>query len=383
MKVASVTQCYPTAGRPVRGLPILRRLSALANRVELRGVFLQPCVPGLRRPEPPLREYAPGWARYWTMPYVPGPLRWAHPWFVARAARRALGALQEEFHFDVIDAHFVWPDGVGAFLAGEQLGKPVAITLRGTLVSRQKNPLMRGQIRRALRGARVVIAVSQSLAELARRVAGEDLRVHVVANGIDTKQFYPMDRADARRLVGEPTNCPIAVCVGSTEPGKGFGDLVAIWPEVMRRCGGARLVLVGPDGKRRGARLAERIEGSSLAGAVGLVGWQSPRNVNLYLNAADLFVLHSRSEGWCNAIAEALATGTPVVASDVGGNREQIGPNGCGLLVPYGDRGALIEAVAEGLARAWDRGRIAAVGRARSWEAVAERLEAILREAVG
>jgi glycosyltransferase involved in cell wall biosynthesis len=89
------------------------------------------------------------------------------------------------------------------------------------------------------------------------------------------------------------------------------------------------------------------------------------------LNAADLFVLASRSEGWCNAIVEALACGCPVVATDVGGNREIVTDPALGRLVPFGDRDALAGTVCEALTKEWDRAAIAEVGGRRDWQQVA------------
>ena len=94
-------------------------------------------------------------------------------------------------------------------------------------------------------------------------------------------------------------------------------------------------------------------------------------------NAADLVASTSRSEGWCNAIAESLAVGTPVVATDVGGNPEQIRSPDLGILVPDGDGPALAQAVAQALDRNWNRSLIAGIGSQRTWEHAAREVEAV------
>lgn len=101
------------------------------------------------------------------------------------------------------------------------------------------------------------------------------------------------------------------------------------------------------------------------------------------LNGADLFVLASRSEGWCNAIVESSACGCPVVATDVGGNREIVNDAGLGRLVPFGDRAALCEAVCGALAAEWDRRRIAEIGGRRDWQQVARECVDVFQSVLG
>ena len=143
--------------------------------------------------------------------------------------------------------------------------------------------------------------------------------------------------------------------------------------------GDVRLVLVGGDAGEPGyaRRLRSRIDAINAKEARGgspaivLRGAQPPETIARLLNEADLFLLASRSEGWCNAIAESLACGCPVVATDVGGNREIVRDDSLGRLVPLGDNDALEGAICEALAGTWDRDRIARVGGGRDWEQVA------------
>lgn len=89
------------------------------------------------------------------------------------------------------------------------------------------------------------------------------------------------------------------------------------------------------------------------------------------LNAADCFALASESEGWCNAIAESLACGCPVVATDVGGNREIVNDPSLGTLTVLNDPTALADGIVDALSREWDRRHVASTGGQRSWQQVA------------
>jgi len=298
-------------------------------------------------------------------------------------------ALQREVRrlgpIDLIDAHFEYPDGVGAWLAARKLGVPVVVTLRGKLVSLAAKPLRRAQIRAMLRNADGLIAVSASLAALACRIAGRDLRVDVVPNGVDAGVFGPLDRREARARLGWEANARYVLCVGHFQWLKGFDRLVRIWPAVLAAAGDARLVLVG---SRRGEsgfhrRIQRAVAMRGMQDCISLAGPVDPVTLNLMYNAADLSVNASRSEGWCNAIAESLAAGTPVVATDVGGNREQLCSDALGVLVPDGDLPALAAAIIDGLKRGWNRPLIADHGRARGWDQVASEVAAVFERVVG
>ena len=144
------------------------------------------------------------------------------------------------------------------------------------------------------------------------------------------------------------------------------------------RAGDVRLILVGPGVGETGyeRRVDRLIRQYRLDDVVHRVGVQDAESVARHLAAADVFALATRSEGWCNAIHEALAVGTPVVTTDVGGNREQVASDQLGLVVPFGQPTALADALVWALKRTWDRSAIVEAGSRRSWDqAAAETVE--------
>jgi glycosyltransferase involved in cell wall biosynthesis len=313
------------------------------------------------------------------MLYLPGLLKSLDGRFYAAAFERGLRLAAARERPRLIDAHFVWPDGVGAYHVARRLGVPFVCTIRGKLVSQIESPAKRRQIVRMLLGADRLIAVSRSLSELANRVADRDLGAQVIPNGLDVALFHRIASegntgpfSTARAALGWAENAKYAVSVGHQQALKGFDRLVELWPEVRRRMGDVRLVLAGGEAGEPAyeRRLKSRIEAVG-EGSVHLLGRVEPEQVARMLNAADAFVLASRSEGWCNAIAEALACGCPVVATDVGGNREIVNEPALGRLVPPGDQQALTDAVCSALEDVWDRAAIAASGGRRDWQQVA------------
>ncbi|TDD59359.1 glycosyltransferase family 1 protein, partial [Actinomadura darangshiensis] len=156
----------------------------------------------------------------------------------------------------------------------------------------------------------------------------------VVRNGVDRRRFTPADgpaRLAARTRLGLPAAAPLAVCIGRLTRQKGQDVLVAAWPAVTARCPSARLAIVG-DGEDLDRLRRERVPGIRFVPAV-----QDPRD---WLSAANLVVLPSRWEGLPLTALEALATGRPLVGTDVPGITEVVGP-GLGALVPADDPAAL------------------------------------------
>lgn len=392
MAILSTTLCYPHPGAPTQGIFVQRRLQAISELMPVRVVAPVPWFPEVvgAPPEQDGRLESPPVVRP-RMFYFPGVFKSLDAQWYAQALARGLAEVEREATIDLIDAHFEWPDGVGAWRAARRLRIPFVCTLRGKLVSQIEHRSKRRQIVEMLRGADALISVSQSLADLACRVAGKSLDIRVIPNGIDAQVFHRADDgADdtavslaARRVLGWDLGAKYAVSVGHLQILKGFDRLVAMWPRVRKIVGDARLALVGgaagePAYERR---LRAQIELLDLPpGAITLADRVPPETVARMLNAADLFVLASRSEGWCNAIAEALACGCPVVATDVGGNREVMNEWGLGWLVPLDNEEAYFERVCQGLREPWDRRHIADVGGRRSWQQVARECVDVFEE---
>ncbi|MFQ5410784.1 MAG: glycosyltransferase [Phycisphaerae bacterium] len=394
MSILSTTLCFPNSAAPTQGVFIERRLRAIHERIPLRIIAPIPWFP-LFKPShkpsarPPDTPHGPR-VHHPRMFYLPGAMKQWDARFYASALSHALSELLDETPIGLIDAHFVWPDGVGAWRVATEHRLPFVCTIRGKLVSQLAGRSKRRQIAEMLRAADALIAVSRSLAKLANEVAGRDLNVHVIPNGVDPIVFHRVDQneedeqlnasalPEGMELSSHSGKTRIVISVGHLQALKGFHHLIEIWPEVRRRSGEVRLLLVGGEAAEPAYAHALRAQADTVnrntqgsTPVVSLLGRQPPNVVARLLNAADLFVLASRSEGWCNAIAESLACGCPVVATNVGGNREVIHDPRLGCLVPTDNQTALTETLCEALNRDWDRPSIASIGGRRDWQQVA------------
>jgi phenylacetate-CoA ligase len=285
----------------------------------------------------------------------------------------------------VLDAHFAYPDGYAATLLGRWLGVPVTITLRGTEPRHLRTQGIASRVRSALHGAARLFAVSSSLKQVAVGEGVPAERITVIPNGVDADRFAPVSRDEARASLGISPQAKVLVTVGGLVERKGFHRVM----DAMRALGTHfadlhYLVVGGPsvegDWSERLRRHAAEL---GLTGRVHFLGAMAPEALRTPLSAADVFVLASSNEGWANVFLEAMACGLPVVATDVGGNREVVASPELGTVVPFDDHAALVDALRDALGRAWDRERIVAYARANDWEGRVQVLEAELRRLAG
>jgi glycosyltransferase involved in cell wall biosynthesis len=379
MRVLVVSTVYPSSTAPTFGVFVEERIRRMAGHCEVVVVAPVPWFPfnrwirGRGWASTPLVERRHGITihhpRFFSVPRFGKCLDGALCFLsVLPLVRR----LRREFAFDWVDGHFVYPDGLAAALLARTFGTPVSITLRGDELRVIQFALRRPQMRFALRGARV-IAVSQSLVPVAERLGVPPAAVRVIPNGVDTECFRRSDRESARRRLGLPENRTILLAVGSLIERKGHHRVLALLPELVRRRPELLYVAVGGavPGDPHAKMLQDLVRSEGLEGHVRFVPPQPHEEIAAWLSAADLFCLATRSEGWCNALTEALACGCPVVTTRVGGNAEQMRDGEDGLLVPYWQPAEFAAAVERALEKGWDREAIARRARRRSWDQVA------------
>jgi glycosyltransferase involved in cell wall biosynthesis len=209
----------------------------------------------------------------------------------------------------------------------------------------------------------VGIGVSRAAARAwVRRTPGIGRRVTTIHNGIDPDAFRRRHSpAEARRRLGLPTAGRVVGGVGRLEEAKGFGDLLGA-AAVLRDAFPDLSVVLAGDGPFR-PHLAARARDLGLADRVRFVGFQP--DVQLALDALDVFAFPSWCETLGYALLEAMATGLPAVGAAVGGVPEVIVPGETGFLVPPRDPASLAAGLRPLLADAALRDRMGSAGRER------------------
>lgn len=287
------------------------------------------------------------------------------------AHRRAEG-----LEYDLIHGHY-WLSGVAGLALRESWSVPL-VQMFHTL-GRLKNSVARTpaevepEIRlseedRIVRLAdRVVAANVVERAHLAWYYGASTDRIAVIPCGVDTELFRPMPQVEAKRLLALPPD-PLLLYVGRLQPIKGLETLL----EAMTALdGAAQLLIVGGDQDEpengHADYLRERVSVLGLRERVSFLGAQPQERLRLFYAAADATVMPSYYESFGMVALEAMACGSPVIASRVGGLTTTVRDGVTGFLVPEGDAGALAERVSLLLE---DRGRRAQLGReAQRWAA--------------
>lgn len=391
IRVLLFSTVFPNAAQPHHGAFVRERMRGLpAGEAEVRVVAPTPWFPfasGLRpgfRPEVPAEEVQDGVRVYHPrFLSIPGVLKCLDGLFLFFWTLPLLLRLRREFPFQVIDAHFVYPEGLAAALAGLVLRVPVTITLRGMLPLLVPFRLRRPQLRFALRRAARIIAVSEPLKRDAVALGIPPERVRVIENGIDPEVFEARDRIEARRRLCLAKYGPLLVSVGTLAPRKGFHLVIEAVARCARRWPALRFAIVGGDGPEgaMGAELRQLAARLGIADAVIFAGPRESSELADWYSAADLFVLATAHEGCPNVVLEALACGTPVVATPVGNIPELIDSPRVGLLVERTVE-SISQGIARGLDRNWDREAVRARIASRTWRAVGREVAEELRQAL-
>jgi teichuronic acid biosynthesis glycosyltransferase TuaC len=324
VRIVTFTTLYPSERRPQHGIFVETRLRKLVESGAVEARVVAPC--------PWFPFTSPGFGQYAEFARTPRReerfgLRVDHPRYPLlpkigmSSAPLALFAamlpllrrqINEGQDFDLIDAHYFYPDGVAAVMLGQVLGRPVVVTARGTdlnIIPNYRVP--RRWIRWAARHAAGLVTVSSGLKRRLEALGVSPERVRVLRNGVDLDRFHPYDREAARRAVGFAR--PTLLAVGNLVMLKRHRLMV----EALTLLAGVDLAIVG-EGPERGA-----IEGLArergVAERVRLLGRLDQDRLPETYSAADLLLLVSTNEGWPNVLLESMACGTPVVVSDIDG----------------------------------------------------------------
>lgn len=392
MHILTLTSLFPNAMQPVHAVFIRNRMQNFARRHGHKWTVVAPVAwwPKLpfstvasydRLARVPLLEDLAGHAvhhpRYLVTPKVG--MSWYGRW-MSIGVRRTVEEIHRREPIDVIDGHYIYPDGTAAVDLGRDLGIPVVLSARGTDLNLYPSiPAIRPILERNLERTDHLICVCSDLKDVALELGMPANRISVVGNGVDTAVFSPGSQAEARRTLGLPMDRRIFVAVGHLTERKGFHLAIEALASLANKDALLAVVGAGPEGAALAA-LAERL---GVKDRVIMPGAVLNRDLPAWYRAGDVFVLASSREGWPNVVCEAQATGLPVVATAVWGIPEIVSEPYLGTLVKERTSPALAAAMASSLAASWDRPRIAELGQSRSWENVSDRLQPIFASVAG
>lgn len=375
MKILTFSTLYPHAARPSHGIFVETRLRHLlaSSKVEAKVVAPVPWFPSRNArfgeyavfARAPQEERRHGidvvHPRYLAVPKIGMSVA---PFLLAAGAYAAAkGLLQRGYKFDIIDAHYFYPDGVAAAMIGRRLGVPVVITARGTDVNLLPQfAIPRRLIVWAARNAAALVTVSAALKGVLTRLGVDAGKISVLRNGVDTRLFQPVDRARLRARLG--LDGAVLLMVGNLVPLKGHDLVLRALREVPNAC----LLIIG-EGREEG-NLRKLVSELRVGDHVRFLGSMPQERLAEYYGAADALVLASSREGWPNVLLEAMACGTPVVSTRVGGTPEIVAAPEAGVLANERSARGIAEALQRLLRSDVDRSLTRQYAERFSWDEV-------------
>lgn len=241
---------------------------------------------------------------------------------------------------DLIHAHWTL-SAASALMAKLIYRTPVIATVQGSDIFRVvKSRLGTYFTRGVLINCNKITALSHALADATAALGVAPEKIQIIPNGVATDNFTPLDSTERERII---------VYVGSFIERKGVRYLLTAMAEVLRSFPDYRLVLIGAGPQQN--ELEKLAAAYGISEKVVFTGFLSQDKVRDWLQRAKIFVLPSLEEGLGVVLLEALACGTPIVASNIGGIVDVVTPD-VGKLIPPADAHALAEALFELLEKA-------------------------------
>ena len=369
MRIAVVTQIFPTREQPYRGHSVYQTILRLQHWAEVKVFAPHAAYPDWLLPRNRM------WAKtdlsfkpegvatcYFDYPAVPV---FSRPLNGRFCAARLKGLLAE-YQPDVILSYWLYPDGFAAMKVGRERDVPVAVKVIGSDINAPNDWISSALGRAVLRRADVILTVTEDLRQKVLSKVPSAV-VHSIPNGCNTEIFSCANRDQARRELGIDAQAEVVLYVGRLHLAKGLRELVEACAQLGKERPKLRLILVG-DGPDAG-KIEALIQEHNFRGRTLVAPPCPSAHVATWMTASTVCTLPSYSEGCPNTVIEALSCGRPVVGTTVGGIPDLVNPS-CGVLVPPRNSSALARGLRLALESSWDSQQISAKMR-RSWEQVA------------
>lgn len=396
MVILLFTNLFPNSRDPNYGIFVYRRARQLRESLAHAVSVVAPVpyfpnwlpIPGRLRSHPRI-------ARWLNMSRIPAKEQWGgitvyHPRYFVLPALSApfhgllmfLGTvllvlrLHARLRFDCIDAHFIYPDGFAAVLLGKLLRLPVVVTAHGTdLNVYARRLLLRPLIRWTLKGTQRVICVSIALKNIVLSLKIPADKVVVIPNGVDLDCFHPVDKSNARLVLGMPLDAEVVLAVGQLISRKGHHFLIQAVAHLRAKFPHLHLFIIGEGSSEKS--IQRRISALGLEKQISVIGAVKNDELCRWYSAADVTCLASSREGFPCVLLESLACGTPVVATAIEGTSELVNSLDVGLLVQQ-DPVSLSEGLERALQINWVKTVLASHVSSFTWQQTAAAIAEIL-----
>jgi glycosyltransferase involved in cell wall biosynthesis len=284
--------------------------------------------------------------------------------------------------FDLIHAHFIWSSGYVAAKLKNGYDVPAIVTAHGFDIYNLpfRDDDWKTKVKCVLGGVDYISTVSQKNAGII-----SDLNVHVpvkvIPNGYDPTLFRDMDLESCRNKLHLPNDKKILLSIGHLNEVKGYKYLILAMDKLVKEGNDILSIIVGEGHLKK--QLEEQIKRLNLENNVKFVGLKPHDEIPYWINACDIFVLSSLSEGNPTVMFEALGCGKPFIGTNVGGVSEIITDDRLGFVVEPKDSDVLSDAIIKAVNTKWDKNYILNYSEQFTWECIAKRTLAIYDEVLG
>jgi teichuronic acid biosynthesis glycosyltransferase TuaC len=350
-RILTYTTLYPDSIRPAHGIFVENRLRHLIGSHPIESKVVAP-VPWFFSNAPcfgnyavfsrvPKQESRHGiQVEHPRYPIFPKAGMILAPFLLALATKPLVRRIIDNgYDFDILDAHYFYPDGVAAAIIARSVGKPFVVTARGTdlnLIADYRIP--RKLIRWTANQASGLITVCQALKDKLVEIGVDQRRITVLRNGVDLNQFKPPEQRETLRHSLGLAGLTI-LSVGGLVPRKGHDLIIRSMLDLAE----ISLLIIGkgPDQEK----LRGLVKQLQLSDRVRFLGPVEPEQMPGYYGAADMLVLASDREGWANVLLESMACGTPVVATRIWGTPEVVADPSAGILINERTSEAIVQGI--------------------------------------
>ena len=377
LKLLTFTSLFPNPAQPRLGVFVENRLRHLLNTGEVETKVVAPVpwypewAPALGRYArykdiPKVREQCQLEIRHPKYPVIPAVGMSLAPALMAASVYSTVRCIfQSGYQFDLIDAHYFYPDGVAAARISDRLGVPLVITARGTdinLIPQYRIP--RRQIMWAAQRAEAIVTVCDALRDRLIQMGVDEGKITTLRNGVDPAIFSPVERATARKRLGVSGRTLLSI--GHLIERKGHHLIIEAMPSLPEY----KLIIVGAGEWE--AKLRKLVTDLDLENRARFVGEVPQSELKYYYSACDATVLASSREGMANVLLESIACGCPLIATNVGGTSEIIRHQDAGLLITERTSQAISGGVRDLFEQLPERARTQAYSRNFDWEPTTE-----------
>ncbi len=385
LKIVTLTTLYPNSVFPRHGIFVEERLKHLLKTGQVDATVIAP-VPWFplklkffgefgKLAQVPKTEQRLGitvrYPRYLTIPKIGMTIA---PLLLSLSLigrfRRLKKELGEKF---IIDAHYLYPDGVAACLLGKWLNLPVVMTARGndvTVFPQYAGP--KAMIRWATRSCEKIITVSESLMNQLINLGVNPDKLVTLRNGVDLKKFTSSTNQRSRDKDG--SRGLKLLSVGHLIDRKNHHLAI----EAVAKMQKATLMIIG-EGRLK-SKLQHLIKKLDVENRVSIVGNISQAELVQYYNSADVLVLPSKREGMPNVVLESLACGTPVIGAKAEGVQELLTCPEAGIVLDERSPEAIVAAAEKLSVNYPDPAATRTHAETLGWEPTIDGLLKVLRE---